>query len=381
VSRDQLLSVIEAIHEAAVDEALWPKALEAATRLVGGVGATVEVAERSGFKHNVFYCWGVPEPQELAYLSHYAPLSPRFPPEVLRQRPGEVNWDYRVIDETGIEASVFYMEFLASLDMRYFVGGMLKTSPSEFGAFAIQRSARNGHVDRAEIALMRHLVPHVSRALDVTRRLRRGADARRSLEQAFDWIADGVVLLDAAARVTYVNQAFLAIARTGDGIGLREGRIEFGGAAARHRFAEALLAVALLRGGNPERGGRDFSVARGSEAPAYLVSVRPLAKSRDPGRCGDALTLVLVSDPLRAGGAASGLLREVFGLTVAEAGLAQALQSGTAASDYARTRGVSVNTVYTHLRRIKEKTGSHRTAELIRKLNDLRAPPLGDPVD
>lgn len=378
MSRDRLLNVIEAIHAAGVDATLWPKALEAATGLVGGVGATIEIAERDSFQHLVFHAWGVPEPQELAYLNHYAPLSPRFPPEVLRQRPGEINWDYRVLDETGIEHNAFYMEFLAPFDMRYFVGGMLKTGPSEFGAFAIQRSARNGHADAAQIRLMRLLVPHASQALDVTRRLQKAAGVRRSFEQAFDWLIDGVALLDTEALVTYANPAFEAIACAGDGIGLRERRIEFAGPKARQRFAEALRAVTLFRDGNPDGRGRDFPVARRSGAPAYLVSVRVLsATTEDPGRGGRALALVLVSDPQNVRGPAATLLREVLGLTGAEAALAQALQNGVAVNDYARSRSISLNTVYTHLRRIKEKTGCRRTAELIRKLNDFRAPPIG----
>ena len=50
------------------------------------------------------------------------------------------------------------------------------------------------------------------------------------------------------------------------------------------------------------------------------------------------------------------------------------LQSGTPPGDYARERAVSLNTVYTHLRRIKEKTRCHRMPELIRRLNDLQVP-------
>jgi DNA-binding CsgD family transcriptional regulator len=61
-------------------------------------------------------------------------------------------------------------------------------------------------------------------------------------------------------------------------------------------------------------------------------------------------------------------------LTEAEARLAQALQQGMSVTDYARERALSPNTAYTHLRRIKEKTGCKRMPELIRWLNDLRLP-------
>ena len=76
--------------------------------------------------------------------------------------------------------------------------------------------------------------------------------------------------------------------------------------------------------------------------------------------------------------AATITLRDLFGLTEAEAGLAQALQSGVALSDYAGGRALSLNTVYTHLRRLREKTGSSRMAELIHKLNGLRLPLRAD---
>ena len=49
---------------------------------------------------------------------------------------------------------------------------------------------------------------------------------------------------------------------------------------------------------------------------------------------------------------------------------------------YARAHDVTMNTVYTQLRRIREKTGCHSVAELIHKMEDLRPPlRMGRPVD
>ena len=87
-----------------------------------------------------------------------------------------------------------------------------------------------------------------------------------------------------------------------------------------------------------------------------------------------AVALVLVRDPLSHRTVAGGLLRDVFGFTDAEANLAQAVLAGTSLAHYARANAVTLNTVYTHLRRIKDKTGCSRMAELIRKLNDLQVP-------
>jgi DNA-binding CsgD family transcriptional regulator len=102
--------------------------------------------------------------------------------------------------------------------------------------------------------------------------------------------------------------------------------------------------------------------------------VRPLFETDGRTAHQSAKTFVLVRDPLARNAAATRNLRDVFGLTEAEAALAQALQAGIPLGDYARARALSLNTVYTHLRRIREKTGCNRMAELIRKLNDLQVP-------
>jgi DNA-binding CsgD family transcriptional regulator len=86
------------------------------------------------------------------------------------------------------------------------------------------------------------------------------------------------------------------------------------------------------------------------------------------------IAIVFVRDPDTRHAAASGALRDILGLTEAEAALARALQLGMTPTDYAATRGLSLNTVYTHLRRLREKTGCSRTPELIARLDDLRAP-------
>ena len=100
----------------------------------------------------------------------------------------------------------------------------------------------------------------------------------------------------------------------------------------------------------------------------------PLLAATAPKQPSTAVAIVFARDPHAPGTAATVTLRDLLGLTEAEAGLAQALQSGVALSDYARSRALSLNTVYTHLRRLREKTGSNRMAELIHKLNEMRLP-------
>jgi DNA-binding CsgD family transcriptional regulator len=225
---------------------------------------------------------------------------------------------------------------------------------------------------------MARLLPHVQQAFDVARRLNGASEASKSFERAFDWIADGVAFVSTTGAVVYSNEALQAIVRRNEIVRLRKGAMEFLAVDARSRFDKALDAVRRQRAGEqPVRALTDFPVRRGADAPPYLVLVRPLARPSREGQAGArAEAIVFIRDPLKRGSAASPMLREIFGLTEAETGVALALQSGVALEQYASTNKVSLNTVYTHLRRVREKTGCHSVADLVRKLDEFRIPLL-----
>ncbi|MBR0719095.1 helix-turn-helix transcriptional regulator [Bradyrhizobium liaoningense] len=329
--------------------------------------------DKSILRHREYHSFGVPPVEQIAYLDHYAPLNPRLP-FVFRQEAGEIACDNQILTEKEMDRSPFYAELLSSIDFRYFLSATLKNTGQESTSVVVHRSPKQGHVDRAGILRLERLVSHVKGAFDVAQRLKGVGEARHSLEHALDWLANGVVLIGAGGGMLYANVAFQAIARADDGIWSRKGAIEFRTPEARRRFDAALAAVRRPRDGDPETAGADFPAPRPSGAPAYLVSVRPLPASHRDRRLGSAAAIVFVRDPLSHNAATIHMLREVFGLTDAEASVAQALQAGVPPGDYARARAVSLNTVYTHLRKIKEKTDCSRMAELIRKLNDLQVP-------
>lgn len=84
--------------------------------------------------------------------------------------------------------------------------------------------------------------------------------------------------------------------------------------------------------------------------------------------------VMFIRDPLWRNAANSRILQDLFGLTNAEAHLAHALCSGMTTNDYARERRVTLNTVYSHLKHIREKTGCNGVPDLIRKFGELNVP-------
>lgn len=136
---DDLLATIEAIHAAGLDEQRWPDALAAMLHVAGGSAATLETIDKRTFHPREFYSFGIPPVQELKYVNEYAPLNVRLPFHA-SARPGEVLWDYKVLDKKIMDRAPFYAEFLAPIDFRCFLSCILDAPDGEFALVGLHRS-------------------------------------------------------------------------------------------------------------------------------------------------------------------------------------------------------------------------------------------------
>jgi DNA-binding CsgD family transcriptional regulator len=371
--REDLLHTLEAIHAAGLDDTLWPNALSSMSRLFGSIGTTLERVDKQAGQLTDFWSHGVPEGSELEYADHYIITGPRMALADPR-RFGEIGYDYMLLDEAAMDRNPYYSEFLPKGDMRYFISGALLRNDEENAAIAVQRSARQGHVGEIEIKLMQSLLPHLQRAYDATRRLRGSAQSQRMLEDAFDWLSDGVLLIGQDGLVLFANSSAQAFARRGDGIRIVRGRIEFSLSSAAGSYDRALAAVQRLKEGLDNLlPAEDFHVPGPVGIASYVVSVRPMPAAVDRTRHANAVALVFMR-PISKNPEGLLLARVAFSLTDAEADLARALVEGTSLKLYASRKRLSMNTIYTHLRHIKAKTGSQRMPELVGKLSAYRAP-------
>jgi DNA-binding CsgD family transcriptional regulator/PAS domain-containing protein len=368
-TNDQFVQTVEAIYASGIEEICLPDALAATSRLLGACGATHQILDKTTTRHVHFCAAGIPQVESAEYLDHYAALSPRLP-AILNQRVGELGWDHKFFDEKAMEGYAYY-SFLSRLDLRYFMSVVLEQTPERTAVVTVQRTRKQGHVDQREILLMQRLYPHFQKSYDMRAKLKIQSSRHDVLENALDLLADGVALLRADGRLVYANEALRKLASDGTDLAIGRGILEFSNPHVRGRFDAALSAA--RRFGDPSRdpGLSDFGVPRDG-LPPYTVSVRPLVGGKLSQRSPHvAAMMVLVHDPLDRNLAAGQMLQDLFGLTRAEAHLVCALGTGTTAGAYANKRQVSIATVYTHLRRTREKTGWRSVAELTRRFNEL----------
>ena len=254
---------------------------------------------------------------------------------LFRACSGCVAWDRRFWTKPPW-AAIHFMRVLPHVGLRYFVAAVLEHTPETFAGVSFQRTRKQGHVNNREIALMERLTPHFRRAHDVATRLGVVGDRRGVLENALEWLADGVALLRADGNIVYANDTMHVLATRGDGFRIHDRTIEFASPFVRSRFETALGAMRRIGDPASDACPTDFPVPRSGGMPAYIVSMRPLVRGRNRAtQHAQADVMLLIRDPLWRNTATSQILQELFSLTNAEAHLAQALCAGVTTGAYA----------------------------------------------
>ena len=174
----------------------------------------------------------------------------------------------------------------------------------------------------------------------------------------------GIVVLDRSGRIGFTTDAAAALLRLGDGLSVRGARLV--GRGGGPGLEDAVQATLTEPPDAPSGPLRTVVLRRRDRLP-LIASMTPLAAPAT----GPLGALVLLHDPEAALRPATEVLRQAFGLTVAEAAVAQALLGGAAPRQIAERRQVSLNTVRTLVARVLGKTGAHRQADLVRLLMPL----------
>lgn len=286
--------------------------------------------------------------------------------------PGKPLTSPMLMDRQSYESSKVHKEFLGPVG----IGGYGKTmavhlEPSAF--VSVVRLANDPAFDDDEVACLGRLVPHFRRALALHRKLALLEMERQDALAALDAMPLGIVLTDGDGRLRQANRTAREIAARGDGL------LFSGNYVAAHRRADTARLLEAVEGAvrgalnGRTRPGEAISVVRRNGDPAYPVVVSVVWGNQQKlglGHLDRPLAALFVTDPDRPQEAPAELLQRLFGLTAAEAALAERLAGGQALPDAAAALGVSHNTARTHLRHIFDKTATARQGELVKKIMD-----------
>ncbi len=383
----QIMALTEQIYDAGAGGTSWLAVGGGLKALVGARSASLMAGDFAGGRQEILYHAEIPPDAALAYRRHYRKVDLWTNRAAGLVASHGANGRTRIlvsgemlVPDHEFLRSEFYCDFGRRLGLRYVVGTVAPLGAAGVMPIGLHRPEGAQPFGEKERRLLGQVLPHLRRALQLRHRLE-ACEGAAGLA-ALDALPIGALVVDAEMRVLVANLAAENLAARGAALELRR-EIGLGGgggapvfARARRRAEDTALAF-LVRstalGGAP---GGAVRLHDGAGAPALAASVAPLPK-RIAGGAGGAgrvagQALILLRDLAAAPPPPPiGLLRDLFGLTRAEAEVAQALAGGASKRTVAAERGSRESTVRTHVRAVLDKTGAANLRALERLLAGL----------
>ncbi|HEX3886729.1 MAG TPA: helix-turn-helix transcriptional regulator [Phenylobacterium sp.] len=358
---------LDLVYGAAVEPALWTPVMERYADAIGGDKGWLSLlnildGKGGGFISRI-------DPGEMCrFNNHYADRNPLHmvddPHSFLRSWVPRILTDEDWIPKSDLLKSEYYNDFLKPQDIHSCIMVRLARRGTETATLNITRPARRGQFERAEVEFAESLHPHLIRAFELGQKLALDRALTGSFATVFDELTHGLFLLDGEGRVQHLNAAAETLVAAGRGLQVTCGRLMALDPAAS-RTLQALIGRAACHETEDRTGGSMALTTSASLAP-LSVTVAPVRLPSLAMLGGGSAVIVCVTDIEAQVKLPEQRLRDLFGLTPAEARLALALFEGATLAEAAEALTISRFTAQNHLARIFEKTGVNRQAALIK---------------
>ena len=374
-SYEAVLDLVDRIYAAAETPELWPDALEGIAEATGSA-ASLLYRNMDAHEGGVDYTVRITPDAADAYQQYFHKIDPwgNSPRAAALVKTGAVVDGDELVVRSDLRDTEYYNDFARPNGLtRVLVGILAKDGPFA-SVISLIRDEEAGEHGAGERRLLNALMPHLTRAVQIHRRLIPVSVLDGAAVDVLDCLASGVAVLDGGGRTIFLNRAAERLLRKRDGLYVEHGCL----AAALPQERDALRALiaqaAQTTAGTSLRSGGALPISRPSMARPFNVLVTPLGRRHTSMHGPAAAVAVFMSDPEERAFSEIGALVRLFRLTPAEARLAAGIATGAPLNDVADALGIGRETARTQLRSVFAKTGTTRQAELVRIIT--RAYPL-----
>ena len=375
IEQGRLSDHIGAIYDAALDPRLWPSTIEASCQLLKSCACGIAAVDVMDPSANISAQFGIDQ----AYLELLGNGS-RHPliRNLMRSSIGEVGSAVSKMTEEGFRNSVLYQRWN---EPKGYVVDLFNVTLERTATAVIHlgfvRHETVGIADAETLRDLSLLFPHYRRAVLIGKTIEQTRVEATSLSDALDGLAASVFLLDAANRIVYLNRAAesmldegLVARKSGDAIVICD------------KTADSTLrkAGAAIVGGELLNQESIAIAVRGLDGQPYIAHVLPLTSGvrQKAGRSYQAISALFLRSARFARPAALDAMAQLYSLTPAEVKTLVGVVELGSIPAAAKTHDVSRETIKTHLKRIFEKTGTSRQADLVKLLAGIISPLASD---
>jgi DNA-binding CsgD family transcriptional regulator len=308
-----------------------------------------------------------PESDTAYYNTHLAPIDPRR--RLTEQAPaGQWFYDYEHFDARFVDRSDVF-RWLQSFDIRYSAGVRLTEEGGMLAVMGLFRAPGQSAFDTEARRWLDRVTPHIQRASMLHLRLESLRASAGAGWQAANLLDYPILIVDERACLRFANLAAENLLRLpGAPVQVRQGALGSPTPSVQEKLGAAVR-MATRRAG---RRGTVLALQRSPGAPVYQLVVLPTREDCEFTFGSDRpLALITLGAPGQGRSVEAELLRQLFGLSDAEARVVAAIAQGSTLKDVAEESGVSINTVRTQLHSAFGKTDTHRQAELVALVDAL----------
>lgn len=378
---DPVDAAISRLYDSVLDPAAWQGALGHLALAFEADAATVwrydprlrRMDEVSGHGH---------DPAALAlYAAHYVHLDPATP-KVLAAGVGRWLGDEALLDPHQPAHRPYLHEFALPNGLGRVGGGQVAADTRGCLYLGVQRRPDAPRFGSAAAQRFGCLAPHLARADAMRHHIARLERQQALVASVLDRFETALCVVAAGGRILVANRAADGLFASGGPL-----QVQMGIVRPRSDALRAWWPQALAEACGPHPRGRALRITAPTDgapntpggpttASLWLLPL-PAGHALRDGRA-EPCALLVGGRAGHAGQAQAhqAALREVYGLTRAEAEWLAALSSGETAPTFAQRRGVSIHTVRTHTAALMGKLGCRSQLELAALAHQL--PRLGD---
>jgi DNA-binding CsgD family transcriptional regulator len=259
----------------------------------------------------------------------------------------------------------FYLEWGKPQGLHDSISMPLAIDRTIAGSLAMGRHVSKGEIGETEVEVAGLLLPHVQRAVAISKILDFHSLATATFAGALDQLAVGVILVDAEAAIFHANAAAQVMLAAGSPVRADKGRLRLRPEAVNTALIDALHRAAAADLSTMGRRGTGIPLVRDGSTPLalYVLPLRPGALL--PGLASGAVASIFIAPAVTTSAVEADMLAALFDLTSAEARVFSEIAAGKTRAEAARSLGIEENTVKTHLAHIFTKTGTRRQADLV----------------
>ena len=371
-----LLQLIGGIYDCALNPDSWSAILPGIGAFVGGSAGGIFAHDSSRRSGNIYYEFGTDADFRRLYLEKYMTMDPLFGTYFVLDI-GEVFSTSTVMSHVEFLQSRFYKECIRPQGWIDNVCVYLDRTPESHSGLALFRDERDGLADAAARGRLQLLVPHLRRAVLIGRIIEFKSAEAATFADALDGLSAATLFVDSGGRVIHANAAGRAMIADGDVLRASSGRVVTGDPDTNSILQDIFLAADIGDAAVGVRGVAVPLVARNRER--YVAHVLPLSSGeRRSASMGYAAAAALfVQKAALATHSPPEAIAKTYKLTAMEVRVLLAIVEVGGAPEVAETLGIGEGTVKTHLKRLYEKTGARRQADLVKIIAGFASPLAG----